>query len=412
MKNIIYTAKAQKCVYISCIYACDIYTLTGISMKITEKFLKSKNKDLEGKVHKDFPDGGGLLVRAYDTGSIAFYFRYRWKGKQAIMKIGSYPETTLKDARATHRELKEGMETGVDPRNRALSQRSMTLKEGYEYWFDSHILPNRKLPKRVQRSFEKHIVKKHGDLIIDEMTIAEWERVVSKPDYPVLSGYLLRECKGMISFLMRKQKINNDNIRHIIITDIGKQAAKRDRVYTKGELRKVLDYCLDQTFPIETRLPLLIIMITGCRMSEVATAMRSDFDFDERIWTVPRVNSKNKAKIVRPIPEFIIPMFKELFEAQGNEKPLLVTNRGGCISPPWLSIKLNSLRDLIGVEGMILHSFRHTLTTQYANLNIPPHIAEKQCGHKLSGVMAIYNRAEYLPEQLEAMEKYVAWIQE
>ena len=251
-----------------------------------------------------------------------------------------------------------------------------------------------------------------SDLVIDEMTIAEWEKIITKGDKPVLSGYLLTECKGMISFLMRKQKINNDNIRHIIITDIGKQAAKRDRVYTKGELRKVLDYCLDQTFPIETRLPLLIIMITGCRMSEVATAMRSDFEVDERIWTVPRVNSKNKAKIVRPIPEFIIPMFKELFEAQGNEKPLLVTNRGGCISPPWLSIKLNSLRDLIGVEGMILHSFRHTLTTQYANLNIPPHLAEEQCGHKLSGVMAIYNRAEYLPEQLEAMEKYVAWIQE
>lgn len=381
-------------------------------MKLTEKFLKSKNKSTDGKAHKDFADGGGLLARVYDTGAIAFYFRYRWKGKQVIMKVGSYPEITLKDARTMHQELRTGMEMNVDPRKRALSQRAMTLKEGYQYWLEGHILPNRKHPKLVERCFARHVLRKHGDLIIDEMTIAEWEKIVSKSAYPVLSGYLLRECKGMISFLMRKQKINNDNIRHIIITDVGKHADKRDRVYKKSELRNVLDYCLDQSHPIESRLPLLIVMITGCRVSEVACAMRSDFDFKERIWTVPKGNSKNKSKIVRPIPAFLVPMFKELFELQGNVKPLLVTNRGTQISSTWLSTKLNALRTTVEVEGMILHSFRHTLTTQYANLNIPPHIAEKQCGHHMAGVMAIYNRAEYIPEQLEAMEKYISWIQE
>lgn len=381
-------------------------------MKLTEKFLKSKNKDTEGRSHKDFPDGNGLLARVYDSGSTTFYFRFRWKGKQAILKIGSYPEVGLKDARTIHQELRSGMELGIDPRNRALSQRSMTLREGYEFWFNGHIKPNRKSPNLLARSFELHVLNKYADLVIDEMTIAEWEKIITKNDKPVLSGYLLTECKGMISFLMRKQKITNDNIRHIIVTDVGKNANKRDRVYTKGELKKVLDYCTDQSKPIECRLPMLIIMVTGCRVSEVALAKRADFNFKDGIWTVPRDNSKNKRKIVRPIPDFLRPYFDELYESQGNQKMLLINNRGTPMSSQWLSSKLNRLKWEIGVEGMILHSFRHTLTTQYANLNIPPHIAEKQCGHALVGVMAIYNRADYLQEQLEAMGKYVAWIQE
>jgi len=381
-------------------------------MKLTEKFLKSKNKSTGGKPHKDYPDGGGLLARVYESGSTTFYFRFRWEGKQAIHKIGSYPEVGLKDARTIHQELRTGMELGIDPRKRALSQRAMTLREGYKFWFEGHIQPNRKNPALLARNFQMHILDKCGDLVIDEMTIAEWEKIITKSDRPVLSGYLLRECKGMISFLMRKQKITNDNIRHIIITDVGKHASKRDRVYTKSELKQVLDYCKDQTKPIECRLPILLIMITGCRVSEVALAKRSDFDFKEGIWTVPRENSKNKTKIVRPIPKFLIPFFDELFSLQGNVAPLIMTSHNKQITASWLSTKLNKLKDDVGVSDMILHSFRHTLTTQYANLNIPPHIAEKQCGHHMLGVMAIYNRADYIPEQLEAMEKYITWIQE
>ena len=46
------------------------------------------------------------------------------------------------------------------------------------------------------------------------------------------------------------------------------------------------------------------------------------------------------------------------------------------------------------------------MTTRMADMDIPPHIPEKICGHVMAGVMGVYNRAEYFKGQGEALE---AW---
>ncbi len=50
----------------------------------TNAFLKSKKNFPTDKVHKDYPDAGGLLARFYKTGAVAFYYRFRYEGKSAI----------------------------------------------------------------------------------------------------------------------------------------------------------------------------------------------------------------------------------------------------------------------------------------------------------------------------------------
>ncbi len=41
------------------------------------------------------------------------------------------------------------------------------------------------------------------------------------------------------------------------------------------------------------------------------------------------------------------------------------------------------------------------------DLGIPPHIVELLLGHSLGGVMAVYNRSLYLPEKLDALNKWL-----
>lgn len=44
-------------------------------------------------------DSNGLNVRLSITGSITFFYRYRWQGKPVQLSIGEYPTISLSQAR-------------------------------------------------------------------------------------------------------------------------------------------------------------------------------------------------------------------------------------------------------------------------------------------------------------------------
>lgn len=57
-------------------------------------------------------------------------------------------------------------------------------------------------------------------------------------------------------------------------------------------------------------------------------------------------------------------------------------------------------------EPWTLHDLRRTLATHMNNMGIAPHVVEQLLGHSMPGVMAIYNRSLYLPEKLDALNKW------
>ncbi len=53
-----------------------------------------------------------------------------------------------------------------------------------------------------------------------------------------------------------------------------------------------------------------------------------------------------------------------------------------------------------------MHDLRRTFSTGLNNMGIAPHIVELLLGHALPCVMAIYNRSLYLPDKLDALNKW------
>ncbi len=45
------------------------------------------------------------------------------------------------------------------------------------------------------------------------------------------------------------------------------------------------------------------------------------------------------------------------------------------------------------------HDLRRTMATRLSDLGVMPHVIEKMLNHQMEGVMAVYNRAEYLEER-------------
>lgn len=136
---------------------------------------------------------------------------------------------------------------------------------------------------------------------------------------------------------------------------------------------------------------------------EVRLSRWSEWDFTSWIWTVPKEHSKTREKIVRSIPEAIRPWLEELKRETGKTGLLLGEDR----TRQAVSLKGRRLfKDFHHNEPWTLHDLRRTFSTGLNNMGIAPHIVELLLGHALPGVMAIYNRSLYLPEKLDALNKW------
>lgn len=67
---------------------------------------------------------------------------------------------------------------------------------------------------------------------------------------------------------------------------------------------------------------------------------------------------------------------------------------------------MQRLNDRMKLEHFVPHDFRRTIVTRLSENVIMPHVTEKMLGHELGGIMAIYNKHDWLDEQLVGYELY------
>jgi hypothetical protein len=61
------------------------------------------------------PDGGGLHLLVQPNGRKFWRFRYRFAGVEKMLALGSYPATSLAEARGKRDGAKKLLEAGKDP---------------------------------------------------------------------------------------------------------------------------------------------------------------------------------------------------------------------------------------------------------------------------------------------------------
>ena len=60
-------------------------------------------------------DGGGMFLLVQPKGGKLWRLKYRFDGKEKLLSLGSYPEITLKDARARRHLARKQLANGIDP---------------------------------------------------------------------------------------------------------------------------------------------------------------------------------------------------------------------------------------------------------------------------------------------------------
>jgi integrase len=211
---------------------------------------------------------------------------------------------------------------------------------------------------------------------------------------------MARTLSRLFSWLVQHRKVASNPCLGMYVPPA---PTARDRVLTDAEIVKFW-----QSADAEQFGPLLkLLLLTGCRLNEVAGMRRSELSDEGAIWTLPKERTKNKQVHVVPLP----PLARDLIPAGAGA--FVFTTTG--VTPVSIGSKIKGrLDDAIKIPPWRFHDLRRTAASGMAKLKIPPHVIEATLNHisgAKAGVAGTYNRYGYLPEKENALQRWADHIE-
>lgn len=381
-------------------------------------------------------DGHGLFVRVSHTGNKTWVFRYRFGDdlKPKRMTLGTYPRMTLASAREVHARAMQDLEKGIDPgavkqEEKKKRKAEPTFKDLLEEFWITELSKTpsgkarRKLVERdalpAWESRKVTSIKRRDAVILLDGVRDRAPITANRLQSVLVRMFNFASERGIIEFSplagMRREK-----------------EKARARVLTDKEIKKLwsaldLENKLNDIYA-PTKLALKMILLSGQRPGEVC-GMALDEITDEK-WTIPESRTKNGE--VQEVP--LTPMIQEIIDQarvySGQSRYVFTSPRSPLYNfkkpekakPKEEDLPLSRLalsRALqrncgdMGIENPFTpHDLRRTLRTRLAELGVSDIVAERVLGHKLQGMLAIYNRHDYFVEKRQALERWEARLRE
>jgi integrase len=181
----------------------------------------------------------------------------------------------------------------------------------------------------------------------------------------------------------------------------------RDRVLTDAEIVKFWRATAVEREEFSALLKLLLL--TGCRLNEVARMTRAELSDDGTTWNIPAARTKNRRPHMVPLS----PAARELIASVAQEGQLVFTTNGRSPVSGWSKIK-QRLDQAMKIPPWRLHDLRRTAVTGMAELGIRPDVIERAVNHvsgTRGGIAGVYNRSELLPERRAALERWALHVE-
>lgn len=372
---------------------------------------------INGKVYTgpaELADRDGLGVRITPNGTITWQWRFRWQGKASRLTLGRYPDLKVAAARLLVPEVRNALASGTDPRlywkHRNTQVGRPTLRELCEQFLSVRTSGLKPGTVATYRSaFNTYLFDAFPGRPVEDVALGEWIEFfdgIAKQSR-VTSGAMLKHVKAIMNWAVRRQLISNVDVLLLRVADVGSPSKVGDRVLTVVECGKIWRE-LDKSRATNSVLNAIkACMLSGARISELLNSRREEFDLESMVWTVPSRNSKTNLAIRRAITPALLEILQQQWSLYRSPWTFPAPNEHrkplGIASVNKLT---RELRERMDIPTWRLHDFRRTLSTRLSEAGVLPHVTEKMLGHVLGGVMAVYNKHDWLDDQAKA---YMLW---
>jgi integrase len=355
-----------------------------------------------------------MLVISYGGTKSWRALTYR-DGKPYYWKLGTYPQTTVKEARLKAAEyfknpqkVEDAFEVG-------------TFKEVAEKWFKQKVeRGGLRTAYEIRRQLHKYVYPQWGSkkfLDIRRRTVNDLLDKIEEDNGATMANYVL----ATVSSIMVWWQARDENYSSPIVKGMRKAKSKsRDRILSENEIRRVWQAADD--FGSYGGL-IKMLLLTAQRRAKVKT-MRWD-DVSDGVWTIrTAAREKENARQLK-LPQMALDVLAAQPRLAGNPYVFpgsLKGRRPKKDTPkqerPTGPATLNSFSGhkaeldavLDDLPRWTLHDLRRTARSLMAEAGVSRDTAERVLGHALPGVEGTYDRYAYAAEKAEALQRLAAKI--
>jgi len=360
-------------------------------------------------------DERGLYLEIAPAGGKWWRLKYRFAGKEKRLSLGTYPDASLKEARAARDEARKLLAAGVDPSehrkaskaasaDRAANSFEVVSREWYAKfsttWSDTHKI-------RTIRMLERDAFPWIGARPIAEITAAELLSVARRIEARralETAHRALGTCGQIFRYAVTTQRASRD-----ITPDLRGAlpqaptthfAATTEPKHLGAILRATSGYKGSPVVVAALRLAPLVF----CRPGELRKAEWTQFDLDAAEWCY--LVSKTKIDHIVPLSRQAVAILRELHRITGDGRFVFPGARSAT-RPMSDNAILGAMRRMgIEKDEMTGHGFRAVARTILDEvLKVRVDYIEHQLAHVVKDANGrAYNRTHHLAERRKMMQ--------
>ncbi|MGL3056170.1 tyrosine-type recombinase/integrase [Acinetobacter nosocomialis] len=364
-----------------------------------------------------YSDEKGMYLEVTPSGGMHWRMKFRINGKENIFTIGTYPDTTLAQARRIRDEARLKLKDGINP-NEAKKQKRLLVDEStlfralaMEWMQDRKAVIKEATYLRDLSVFEKDLFPALGNMPIDQIkgkdVLACAKKIeergaleMAKRSIP-LAGRIFR-------FAIRKGIIENDptphlgealkprkvkNMARLDISEFPAFVERMDRYHGNLIIRSALQ----------------LMTLTFVRTAELRMMEWNEIDYENHLWRIPA----HKMKMAMP---HIVPLSKQALEILARIQPITgikqyVFYNYSTAKPISSNALLCAIRTM-GYNGkMTGHGFRGLASTTLHEQGYMHDAIEIQLAHRVgNSVSQAYNHAQHLDYRIKMMQEWSDFI--
>lgn len=360
-------------------------------------------------------DGGGLFIEVRPNGSKLWRLPYRFNGKQKLMALGSYPETSLATAREKRLEARSLLQSDIDPLEKLKADRAE------QEALNEHIFQNiaEELLEKNRREQKAETTLKKKAWLLDMANAGFGEVPINQLKAPAILKVLKKvEAKGQYETAKRLRTVIGQVCRYAIATGradmdptyglrgalvaprVKHMAAMTEKDDFMQLVRAVWRY--EGSGPvIQSAIRLMVLLYP--RPGELRLSGWKEFDLERGIWTIPGERTKMRRVHIKPLAPLVIEILADL-KAFSNDSQYVFPSLHAMGKPISENTMNQALRRMAySKDEATSHGFRASASSLLNECGLwSPDAIEAELGHVgTNQVRRAYHRTRYWKERVE-----------
>jgi integrase len=370
-------------------------------------------------------DAQGLYLLVNPNGSKLWRLKYRIRGVERKLAVGSYPEVSLAEARAARDAARKQLMSDVDPnaaRRQARIDASVRTSNSFASVANELIEKNTREGRAEAtleklRWFVKLLGTDFGKRPVTEITPQELLHELRKHERRgrLETANLLRSFASRVfRYAVATARADRDPAQLLIGALTSPQvkhfAAITDPAEFGGLLRAIEDYQGDPSVMYALKLTPHVFQRPG----ELRQMEWAEIDFEKAVWTMPITKMKMRQPHSVPLSYQALSILEKMRELSGDSRFVFPSIRTK--TRPISDNTVNAALRRMGYskDQMTAHGFRTTassLLNESGKWN--PDAIERALAHMVAGsVRRIYNQSAYWAERVEMAQWWSDFLDE